>query len=64
MRAKDKIEKALKDNGMQVRRIWKGYSAVTGKSGWHQTNGQDWFLGTSATEAVDMVETTAEAAML
>ena len=59
MKAKAKIEKALSDHGMHGR-VWKGHSIYTMRNGWHVSNGQVWFLGRNVTDAVDMIEATAE----
>jgi len=63
-RAKARIEKALRDNGMQVGHIWKGYDISSGHQyGWYQSGvGQTWYLGRSADEAVDTIASQAEAA--
>jgi hypothetical protein len=61
MNAQRKIEKALQDNNMKVGRIWKGYSPFTTQTGWHRSNGQDWFLGSNVNAAIDTIEALAEA---
>ena len=62
MKAKARIELALKNNSMNGR-AWKGYSEMTGQNGWHVTrDGQDWYLGQTVTFALDMVEALAVAA--
>jgi len=61
MNGKRKIEKALRENNMKVFRIWKGYSPFTAQTGWHRSNGQDWFLGQSVNDALNTIEALAEA---
>lgn len=59
MKAQAKIEKALQDNEMPGR-VWKGHSVYTGQNGWHVSNGQVWYLGRNAKDAMNTIETLAE----
>ena len=61
MKARQKIEKALRDNSMKVGRVWKGYSPFTMQNGWHRSNGQDWFMGDNLKAALDTIDALAEA---